>query len=33
MTDVAMMLAIAHTLWKEDLVDEEFLETYALGYE
>lgn len=33
MTDVAMMLALAHTLWKEDLVDTKFLETYTLGYE
>src|SRR5690606_2230278 len=33
MTDVALMLAIAHTLWKEDLVDHEFIETYTLGYE
>ena len=33
MTDVAMMLAVAHTLWKEDLHDKKFLETYTLGFE
>lgn len=33
MTDVAFMLAIAHTLWKEELYDKEFLNTYTLGFE
>lgn len=33
MSDVAMMLALAHTLWKENLYDKEFLETYTLGFE
>ncbi len=33
MTDVALMLAMAHTLVKEDLYDKEFLETYALGFD
>lgn len=33
MTDVALMLAIAHTLWKENLHDKEFLNTYTLGFE
>ncbi len=32
-TDVAFMLAIAHTLYKEDLYDKKFLETYALGFD
>ncbi len=33
MTDVPLMLAIAHTLVKEDLYDKEFLETYTLGFD
>ncbi len=33
MTDVPLMLAMAHVLVKEDLYDKEFLETYALGFE
>lgn len=33
MTDVAFMLALAHTLWKEDLYDKKFLELYTLGFE
>lgn len=33
MTDVAFMLAIAHTLYNEGLHDTEFLDTYALGFE
>ena len=33
MTDVALMLAMAHTLVKEDLYDKEFLDTYALGFD
>ncbi|PWF21250.1 trimethylamine-N-oxide reductase TorA [Corticimicrobacter populi] len=33
MTDVALMLAIAHTLVKESLYDEQFLETYTVGFE
>lgn len=32
-TDVALMLAMAHTLVKEDLYDKEFIETYALGFD
>ncbi|WNC71687.1 trimethylamine-N-oxide reductase TorA [Thalassotalea psychrophila] len=32
-TDVALMLAIAHTLYTEDLHDKEFIETYCLGFE
>lgn len=32
-TDVAFMLALAHTLYKEDLYDKKFLETYALGFD
>lgn len=32
-TDVAFMLAIAHTLYKEDLYDKAFLQTYTLGFE
>ncbi|MCW8327263.1 trimethylamine-N-oxide reductase TorA [Photobacterium sp. SDRW27] len=32
-TDVPFMLAIAHTLYKEELYDKKFLETYALGFE
>jgi trimethylamine-N-oxide reductase (cytochrome c) len=33
MTDVAMMLALAHTLWKEDLYDKEFLDMYTMGFD
>ncbi len=33
MTDVAFMLAIAHTLYNEELYDPEFIEMYALGFE
>ncbi len=33
LTDVAFQLAIAHTLWKEDLYDKEFIETYTVGFE
>ncbi|MGR5079545.1 trimethylamine-N-oxide reductase TorA [Photobacterium swingsii] len=32
-SDVAFMLAIAHTLYKEDLYDKKFIETYALGFD
>ncbi|MGF1756997.1 trimethylamine-N-oxide reductase TorA [Photobacterium sagamiensis] len=32
-TDVAFMLALAHTLYKEDLYDKEFIKTYCLGFE
>ncbi len=32
-TDVTMMLAIAHTLYTEDLHDKEFLDVYALGFD
>ena len=32
-TDVAMMLAIAHTLYTEQLHDTKFLDTYCLGFE
>ncbi|QEY25769.1 trimethylamine-N-oxide reductase TorA [Neisseria zalophi] len=32
-TDVALMLALAHTLWKENLYDKEFIQTYTLGFE
>ena len=32
-TDVAFMLGIAHTLYKEELYDKKFIETYALGFE
>ncbi len=32
-TDVAMMLAIAHTLYSEKLYDAKFLDTYCLGFE
>ena len=32
-TDVALMLAIAHTLYTEKLHDEEFLDIYTLGFE
>ncbi|MDO6687839.1 MULTISPECIES: trimethylamine-N-oxide reductase TorA [unclassified Agarivorans] len=31
--DVPFMLAIAHTLYKEELYDKKFLSTYALGFE
>ncbi|WP_104402519.1 trimethylamine-N-oxide reductase TorA [Vibrio penaeicida] len=33
MTDVAFMLAVAHTLYKEDLHDKEFIKTYCLGFD
>ncbi|MEJ2762423.1 trimethylamine-N-oxide reductase TorA [Photobacterium sp. MCCC 1A19761] len=32
-TDVAFMLALAHTLYKEELYDKAFLGTYALGFD
>ncbi|WCE28543.1 trimethylamine-N-oxide reductase TorA [Vibrio sp. SCSIO 43137] len=32
-TDVALMLAIAHTLYKEELYDADFVDTYCLGFE
>ncbi|WP_413111606.1 trimethylamine-N-oxide reductase TorA [Thaumasiovibrio sp. DFM-14] len=32
-TDVPFMLGIAHTLYKEELYDKGFLETYALGFD
>ncbi|MFD2167485.1 trimethylamine-N-oxide reductase TorA [Thalassotalea euphylliae] len=32
-TDVAMMLAMAHTLYTEDLYNKEFIKTYTLGFE
>ncbi len=32
-SDVAMMLALAHTLYSEGLHDEEFLDIYTLGFE
>ncbi|WP_270729594.1 trimethylamine-N-oxide reductase TorA [Shimia sp. Alg240-R146] len=32
-TDVAFMLALAHTLYSEELHDTEFLEIYTLGFE
>ncbi len=33
MTDVAFMLALAHTLYTEKLYDKEFIDTYALGFD
>lgn len=33
MTDLAVMLGIAHTLWQEELYDKAFLETYTLGFD
>ncbi|WP_162062698.1 trimethylamine-N-oxide reductase TorA [Vibrio taketomensis] len=33
MTDVAFMLAVAHTLYNENLYDKEFINTYCLGFE
>ncbi len=33
MTDVPLMLAIAHTLVKENLYDKKFLDTYTLGFD
>lgn len=33
MTDVAFMLALAHTLYTENLHDQAFLDTYTLGFE
>ncbi|QFI39351.1 trimethylamine-N-oxide reductase TorA [Moritella marina ATCC 15381] len=32
-TDVPFMLAVAHTMVKEDLHDQKFLDTYALGFD
>lgn len=32
-TDVPFMLAIAHTLYKEELYDKAFIDTYALGFD
>ncbi len=32
-TDVAMLLAMAHTLVKEKLYDQEFLDTYTIGFD
>jgi trimethylamine-N-oxide reductase (cytochrome c) len=32
-TDVPLMLAIVHTLYKEKLYDEKFIEIYALGFD
>ena len=32
-TDVAMMLGIAHTLYEEDLHDQEFLDRYTAGFD
>ena len=32
-TDVAMMLGIAHTLYSENLYDEDFIKTYTYGFE
>ena len=32
-TDVAMMLAIAHTLYKENLYDKDFLDKYTVGFD
>ncbi|MEH6452896.1 MAG: trimethylamine-N-oxide reductase TorA [Psychromonas sp.] len=32
-TDVTFMLALAHTLYKEELYDKKFIDTYALGFE
>lgn len=32
-TDVALMLALAHTLYDEGLADEAFLDKYCVGYE
>jgi len=32
-TDVAFMLGIAHTLYKENLYNKEFIDIYALGFE
>lgn len=33
MTDVAFMLALAHTLYSEELHDAEFIDIYALGFD
>lgn len=33
MTDLALMLGMAHTLWKENLYDVDFLDTYTLGFD
>ncbi|MDX1300793.1 trimethylamine-N-oxide reductase TorA [Photobacterium sp.] len=32
-TDVAFMLAVAHTLYTEDLYDKKFVQTYCLGFD
>ncbi|WP_087022683.1 trimethylamine-N-oxide reductase TorA [Thaumasiovibrio subtropicus] len=32
-TDVPFMLGVAHTLYKEDLYDKDFINTYALGFD
>ena len=32
-TDTALMLALAHTLYREDLWDREFIERYCVGFE
>ncbi|MFC1502885.1 trimethylamine-N-oxide reductase TorA [Pseudomonadota bacterium] len=32
-TDVAFMLAVAHTLYTEDLYDKKFVKTYCLGFD
>ncbi|WP_028358222.1 trimethylamine-N-oxide reductase TorA [Brackiella oedipodis] len=33
LTDVAFMLALAHTLYTEKLYDQKFIDTYAIGFE
>ena len=33
LTDVAFQLALAHTLYTEELYDKDFLQTYTLGFE
>ncbi|MDK7178656.1 molybdopterin-dependent oxidoreductase, partial [Micrococcus luteus] len=33
MTDVALMLAIAHTLYTEELYDRQFIDDYAMGFD
>lgn len=32
-SDVALMLALAHTLYQEKLYDQDFIDTYALGFD